>query len=371
LRKKKILFISNEALLSGAPLCLEKILQYLKFNFKLSDKIIVHIPYSKGPLIERIEALGFEVVAFSKFTYSSNIFNKILTRLIYYFRYTFLLLRIQPILIYSNTVTNYSQVILGRIVGVKTLVHIHEGEQFFLKKLRNIKIASFFTTDFIVVSNYVGQTLLKYTNRKSNTIYNGVKIPTQKSRTFSRQSNSINIGIIGTIDRNKAQLIAIKAIEVVQKKYKKNVSLKIIGNIKDDVYYSELSDYILKYELDDIVQFSGIINDIDEIYNNLEIVTVCSYDEAFPLVNIEAMSYGKILIATRTGGNNEAIVHSQNGFLFEKGNHLELASIMIKVIEDSQLSKQISQNAIRRVQNRFLLEEFNQSIIKKISSFLT
>jgi glycogen(starch) synthase len=54
-------------------------------------------------------------------------------------------------------------------------------------------------------------------------------------------------------------------------------------------------------------------------------------DEGLPVVCAEAMAAGKAVVATRSGGAPEAVLHEQNGFIVERGDVPGLATAMRKL----------------------------------------
>lgn len=68
--------------------------------------------------------------------------------------------------------------------------------------------------------------------------------------------------------------------------------------------------------------------------------------EATSLSVLEAMSLGKVVIASRIGGLNEIISHVENGFLFDAGDEKMLAELLSKILSDRDLQELIGQKAL-------------------------
>lgn len=69
-------------------------------------------------------------------------------------------------------------------------------------------------------------------------------------------------------------------------------------------------------------------------YAAVDIICVPSTDETFGLVYIEGMAAGRIVIASDTGGPREYIKNSENGFLVDPQNPIELAEILENLIKE-------------------------------------
>jgi glycosyltransferase involved in cell wall biosynthesis len=69
--------------------------------------------------------------------------------------------------------------------------------------------------------------------------------------------------------------------------------------------------------------------------------------EGTPVVCLEAMAAGRVVIASRVGGLAEAIVDGENGLLFEQGDDRMLKEKLSLVLSDDSLRRTIEENARR------------------------
>ena len=361
LSKKKILFISPYANRTGSYKVLFNFISFL--NSRNIYEIVVHFPRISNDLDE-IKRERIKCIIFEKYFLGSSIVKKILYRIIYYFRYSSLLLSYRPDVVYSNTICNFSQVIISKILGCKTIVHIHEGRKLIEKIKWKVKISNMFVDRYIVVSKYVNELLNEYTGAVGEKIYNGVELLSLPER---KNIDIVNIGVIGSIHLNKGQFIAIQAIEYLIANFDMNVRLNIIGEIADRQYFQKLNGYINQYGLGSRIQFLGGLSTVKEIYENLDIVIVPSYDESFSLVKIEAMSLKKIVIASNVGGIAENIEDGENGLLFKVGDYIELADKIKIVIDDAVLRRKITENAYKTVVDLYNIGNMNNKIVSVIN----
>jgi len=73
------------------------------------------------------------------------------------------------------------------------------------------------------------------------------------------------------------------------------------------------------------------------------------------LVVLEAMAMGTSVVATRAGGPAEVIEDGENGFLVSREDPSELASAMTRLLLDQGLRARLTENAHRRVEERYTL----------------
>jgi len=63
---------------------------------------------------------------------------------------------------------------------------------------------------------------------------------------------------------------------------------------------------------------------------------------------IEAMSLGRVIVASRSGAIPEVITHEENGLLFEAGNWSQLKTHINRLLDDSSLRKSLGVKASER-----------------------
>lgn len=113
------------------------------------------------------------------------------------------------------------------------------------------------------------------------------------------------------------------------------------------------------------VIFSGHGKDIISLYAAMDIFVLPSIcREAFGMVLVEAMSMGKPVIATRTGGIPEIIEHRKNGLLVPPGDHFAIARAISELICTPALREDLAINAIESVALKFSDDVFGDSFIR-------
>jgi len=116
------------------------------------------------------------------------------------------------------------------------------------------------------------------------------------------------------------------------------------------------------------VTFTGALPRADLLRAMAEaaVVVVPSRDEAFGLVNIEAMAMGTPVVASRVGGIPEIVRDGVDGLLFEPGNAEELAERLMRLLKDEELRADMGRNA----RQRFLAEFESSRVVKRQADWL-
>ena len=192
----------------------------------------------------------------------------------------------------------------------------------------------------IFVSKWLKNTLEEITDKyvnKSLVIHNGVKLEPLKNDNIIYK-NKLKICCVGSLIKRKGIDILIRSIAMSV--HKDNMELTIIGKGNE---YEALK--ILSNDYNINVNFMGYLEHKKtlEIMRNCNVVVMPSREETFSLVALEAMKEGRCLITSNLGGFIELINNGVNGFLFK--SEMELSSLLDKILLDSKLLREISQNA--------------------------
>jgi glycosyltransferase involved in cell wall biosynthesis len=99
------------------------------------------------------------------------------------------------------------------------------------------------------------------------------------------------------------------------------------------------------------VRFLGYRDDIATLISIASVVVLPSLAESFGQALTEAMSLGKPVVATTTGGIPEVVVDGETGLLVPPGNSAALAQAICRVIEDAALSRELGEAGRRRAKS--------------------
>ncbi|MCP1459712.1 MULTISPECIES: N-acetyl-alpha-D-glucosaminyl L-malate synthase BshA [Bacillus amyloliquefaciens group] len=108
-----------------------------------------------------------------------------------------------------------------------------------------------------------------------------------------------------------------------------------------------------KYGLQDQVLLLGNQDRVEELYSISDLKLLLSEKESFGLVLLEAMACGVPCIGTNIGGIPEVIKDQVSGFLVEVGDIQAASEKALAVLEDTQLSKRLTDHALKMVETAF------------------
>lgn len=366
-RRKKILFISHEASLTGAPIFLAKLLRSI--GIENPDYELAILFPKRGELVDILIGDGFNVFASDKRRVGRPYGLVFLDRFFYYIFYIKTICWFRPNLVYSNTIVNFGEVILARLLGVSVIMHMHEGLNFSRACRLRLRTACFFASRILVGSQYVNNVLYSLTGRTGQVVYNGVDVPEAEPAKRECNGKHFTIGVLGTIIENKGQLIALKALKLLVEKGVA-VKLRIAGRVGNDGYYSILRDFVRVNNLNNSVEFVGSVSSVDEFLDSLNLLVVPSFDEAFPTVILEAFSTATFVIASKVGGIPEMIADGVSGLLFEPGDAEQLADLIEGLVFKGDVFKKCPTVALKVLREKFDVVQTNRAIRMHLGEIL-
>lgn len=227
------------------------------------------------------------------------------------------------------------------------------------------------THSFIAISRPVLYGMYHPSHAKRfHLVHNGTELkPTSEMDRYRLKKNirqelqtpmdSSVMTIIGQITPWKRQEDAITALHALLEQGK-DVYLWIVGEPKfradNELYWNKLKQLAAELQLEDRIRFTGFRDHIEEVCCAADLLLLCSDNEPFGRVIIEAMGQGTPVIATRGGGVPEIIEHGESGLMYKTADIEFLVQCIQTVLEDKRLWLKLSKNGQQRVREHFSIE---------------
>ncbi len=119
----------------------------------------------------------------------------------------------------------------------------------------------------------------------------------------------------------------------------------------------ELVSFVNAHALNDYIKFVGEEKNIADFMQLLDVMILPSVAyEDFPNVVLEAMAFGKPVIATSLAGVPEQVVDGETGFLIAPSNVEELALAITKIYNNAALRLKMGHAAVCKFKEKFTAE---------------
>lgn len=306
---------------------------------------------SDGPLKAAIEGLGchVEVMNLAVVRRSKLKGKKIISFIVEFVRSLFVLAWrmafCKPDIVYVNTLAVVSPLFVARFFHIPIVHHLHETiiQPRYVTKIL-YSLSSFLSFRTICVSCAVYKNLVRssFCQVSAVVIHNGISpIPLVGDVECFLSKYSLSrcvkiIAMIGRISHGKGQDVLVRAIHyLVNMRNCKDIIVVIMGDVYPGYEYvaEDLRSLIGLYGLEQNFVFTGFDPNTAYLYNLADVVVVPSTQpDSFPTVILEAMSVGRVVIATACGGSVEMLDDLVNGFLIPPSDPFLLSEKIYEVL---------------------------------------
>ena len=227
------------------------------------------------------------------------------------------------------------------------------------------------TSNLVITnSNAVKQELFKDVTGNIATIYNHISIPPDalaledKGQFFTREG-ATKLIITGRIDEPKGQEDAVLAIKELVGRGK-NVELIIMGT-RNPAYLEKLKTIISENSIEPYVRFMDFNPNPYPVVNEADIVVLCSRNEAFGRVIVEAMLLKKPVVGANSGGVPEIIKEGYNGLLYDPEDSVGLADRIEYLINNRDKIAETGENGYRFALENFSEEKYGGEVYRRLT----
>lgn len=370
---KHILWLSHETDLGGANKCL---LEYLQVLHGHGYRITLLVP-GKGAFSEAAaefvedihEVYGYQWIRDTRLPARPLILLKRMWRNVgAVLRLLRIVRRVKPDYVATNTVTMPTAAVAAKIGFRKHVWFIHEfgeedhGYRIFCGFSRGARLINWLSEKVVFNSEAIGKKYEAFVPRQKRFLaHNPVLIEETYLAPLHRQASTTEVlhaVILGQIAPSKNQMEALQAIEQLKQKGHQ-IRLTLAGHVVDEAYSTQLKQYVQDASLQDQVIFAGYLDNPFLLLQRADLYIMCSRNEAFGRVSVEALKMGVPVIAADSGGSPEIVEEGRNGYLYPAGNSEALVATLERFISNRHQfsTAQIAEAARKKYNEIHTLEQ--------------
>ncbi len=196
---------------------------------------------------------------------------------------------------------------------------------------------------------------------KLGLIYNGIEMPSPVFTNTRRQTramlqipdDALVISVIANLIAYKGHRDLIAALALLRTQWPATWRLLMIG--RDDGIGADLRAQTQALGLADHVLWLGERSDVDALLAASDIFVLPSHQEGFSNALLEAMASRLPVVATAVGGNIDAVVDRETGFLVPVRDARALAAAILSLAGDPGLRRSFGEAGRRRAEQCFAL----------------
>jgi glycosyltransferase involved in cell wall biosynthesis len=172
-------------------------------------------------------------------------------------------------------------------------------------------------------------------------------------------SQKLRLGSVGRMVGMKSQDDLLKAVALLPDLPRNAVEIHFFGDGDCENTLKALAK-----QLNLPAVFHGSVNDIERIYQTIDVLVVTSENEGLSMAIMEAMAHSIPVIATAVGGNPSLVKDQQNGFLIPYGKPDQLAKCIEQLLAEPELRKKFGAAGLARIKAEYSLQKTADAYLK-------
>jgi len=152
---------------------------------------------------------------------------------------------------------------------------------------------------------------------------------------------------VGRLAEVKDHRNLISALALLKGKGRDDFHLVLVG---DGELRGTIEEQVKTNGLYQHVTFAGTRTDVDRLLPGADLFVMSSKSEGLPMSILEAMACGLPVVSTNVGGVSEIIEDGKSGTLVPPGDPVPLAAEISRILNNSELGKQLGCNARKRAE---------------------
>ncbi len=326
-----------------------------KFNFK------IYATSHRGKLATEMENSGVEVISPpAQWLKKLGKIGKTFSYIISFIKLNYFIIRRNPKVVHCFLPGAY---LLGSIPAIlyrKKLIMSRRSLNNYQSKHRLLTKIEHNLHQYLILgignSQIVGEQLQNegIPKHKTKLIYNGVDTDKFKPVEKQKNSNELRLIIVANLFPYKGHTDLLEALSIIKNQLPSNWKLTCVG--RDQGILSSLKQKAENLNLNKNIEWVGEQNNIPALLAQTDIGILCSHEEGFSNSILEAMACGLPMIVTDVGGNTDAVIDNENGFVVPAKSPEKLAEAILMLANNSELRTKMGKANRLRIEDKFSLE---------------
>lgn len=195
----------------------------------------------------------------------------------------------------------------------------------------------------IAISEGVKSKFQKILTPPIDVIYNGIDFSPNEIMQHEILTNDVvKVAIFGRISEKKGQFELAQAMEKLYDKKNLDYELLIYGGIQEFNYFEKIQEFVKLHGAENRIYYKGMTSHSIEVMKKIDILGICSNQEAFGRVTVEGQIAGCLVIGANSGGTKELINDGVTGYKYVTHNIDNLSNVIWDAIQNRGMSNKIA-----------------------------
>lgn len=181
----------------------------------------------------------------------------------------------------------------------------------------------------------------------------------------SPPGRKVVIGLFGSYEPRKGQDLGVLGMLQIPEALRRKAELRVFGRSLDDHFRRAVVELAMG---DPAIMVRGEITYdqyITELHD-VDIVLVPSRNDTLPLVSLDALALGKVLVCSSTTGSAEYIEHDVSGFVLEHNAPREIGEVLSRLIANETLRGSVGEAGRAVFEKTFTRSAFDARFAKAL-----
>ncbi len=365
-RLLKVLFVHSSSEMYGSDRCLYELIKGIDRERFVP---VVVLPF-EGLLSGKLKDLGVTVYLADPWVLRKGTFRSIRI-LLYVLKLPVSVLRLMRIIrkesvevVYSNTSVLVGPALAACIMHRPYICHLRELYDSHARLAKPYgKFLCATSKKILAISWAAASTVDRVCRKKVAVIHDGIALERFINATHRipgiiatwKQQGCVVVSDIGRVSLIKGQALFIEAAKECAQ-HDRSLRFLIVGDVfkGNEQLMAHLKDTVRRYDMQDIVLFTGFVQDVDDFIAGSDIIVLSTIiTEGLGQVVMEGMAAGRGVIAPDRGGPVELIRHGTDGILYRAGDKDSLVRAILGAAADPTSMARIREQARLKAEKEF------------------
>lgn len=197
---------------------------------------------------------------------------------------------------------------------------------------------------------------------------NGIPETFKVEPHFERNNEIPHILFLSNLIESKGVYVLLDALKILKDKGY-NFICDFVGGETKEIDAKKFNEEVQKRGLNNLTIYHGrkLGEEKAEYFEQADIFTFPTYNDAFGLVNLEAMEYKLPIATTNEGGIPDIVKHEENGLISDKGNAKSLSANIGRLLQDKKLRIDMGEDGYKKLKSSFTIKTFEDNILEIVN----
>lgn len=190
-----------------------------------------------------------------------------------------------------------------------------------------------------------------------------------RAKKAANAADAITISVLGTVEPRKGQDLVVRGFQLMPVGLRAKCKLVIAGRTNDKHFERQLINLV---QNDPAITVQGALEYdayLERLYES-DVIVCASRDDTLPLVSLDALAAGKILVCSKETGTSYYLNDTVSGFILQENTEECIAKVLSSIVENISVMVSVKARAVDLYEQEFTKTSFKARFLSEIESLL-